>query len=38
MTNGVKMRTYAVRIEANKPLDESMLIIPEDIVFKKPGE
>ncbi|MCE2755705.1 MAG: hypothetical protein LW818_06920 [Ignavibacteriae bacterium] len=38
MTNGVKMRTYAVKIEANKPLDESMLIIPEDIVFKKPGE
>lgn len=38
MTNGVKMSTYAVKIEANKPLDESMLIIPEDIVFKKPGE
>ena len=38
LTNGVKMRTYAVKIEANKPLDESMLIIPEDIVFKKPGE
>jgi len=27
-----------VKIEANKPLDESRLIIPEDIVFKKPGE
>lgn len=38
MTNGVKMNTYAVKIEANKPLDESMLVIPEDIVFKKPGE
>ena len=38
MTNGVKMNTYAVKIEANKPLDESMLIIPDDIVFKKPGE
>jgi hypothetical protein len=38
MTNGVKMKTYAVKIEANKPLDESQLIIPDDIVFKKPGE
>lgn len=38
MTNGVKMRTFAVKIEANKPLDEAILIIPEDIVFKKPGE
>lgn len=38
MTNGVKMITYAVKIEANKPLDESLLVIPEDIVFKKQGE
>jgi hypothetical protein len=38
MTNGMKMNTYAVKIEANKPLDETRLIIPEDIVFKKPGE
>lgn len=38
MTNGVPMKTYAVKIEANKPLDESLLSIPEDIVFKKPGE
>lgn len=38
MTNGVKMNTYAVKIEANKPLDESLLVIPEDIVFKKQGE
>lgn len=38
MTNGVPMKTYAVKIEANKPLDESLLSIPDDIVFKKPGE
>lgn len=38
MTNGVPMKTYAVKIEANKPFDESLISIPEDIVFKKPGE
>ncbi len=38
MTNGVPMKTYAVKIEANKPFDESLLAIPEDIVFKEPGK
>lgn len=38
ITNGIPMKTYAVKIEANKPFDESLLIIPEDIVFKEPGK
>jgi len=38
ITNGIPMKTYAVKIEANKPFDESLLVIPEDIVFKEPGK
>jgi len=38
ITNGIPMKTYAVKIEANKPFDESLLAIPEDIIFKEPGK
>ena len=38
MTNGVPMKTYAVKIEANKPFDESLISIPEDIVFLQIGD
>ncbi|MBM4150809.1 MAG: hypothetical protein FJ212_04970 [Ignavibacteria bacterium] len=38
ITNGIPMKTYAVKIEANKPFDESLLVIPEDIIFKEPGK
>ncbi|MFM7543803.1 MAG: hypothetical protein ACKO5I_04140 [Ignavibacteria bacterium] len=38
ITNGIPMKTYAVKIEANKPFDESLFVIPEDIVFKEPGK
>jgi len=38
ITNGIPMKTFAVKIEANKPFDESLLVIPEDIVFKEPGK